>query len=351
MGGPGSLAAPLPPPLPAAPTGVAAPAASTAAAVLARADELHGLGVDLGRVPLVAVLVLPLAGLDAAFDVDGSALRQVLVAHLGGAAPDDDAMPLRAFLTFAALVRPVLARGEREVDDGLTVRGLAQLGVTSEVADEDGFVDTCHEWGLQSLRDRLGWGVDRATSRHARAEGRPRRPRARAASARRGWPATLEVSRMAEASQGTPRASRDAAFPRTGGHGILRRFSSPGGEGHDARRPSGRSACGVRHGPRRPRIPVTAPRRSGDLFRDAIPATRDASRPARSGGLAPHSDSPIGAARRGRTVGRPVRSGGRAWPGRQRSREDGRAAARPRRTRRQTDRSWWRRARRSSGSC
>ena len=78
-------------------------AATVAACVITRPalEVLDGVGHQLGRVALLAVLALPLAGLEAAFDVDLGALAQVLGGELGLLAPGDDAEPLRLFLALA----------------------------------------------------------------------------------------------------------------------------------------------------------------------------------------------------------------------------------------------------------
>src|SRR3954447_5534535 len=51
-------------------------AAAAHARVVAAAEELHGLGDDLDVLALVAVLVLPLAPLEAAVDGDGAPLGE-----------------------------------------------------------------------------------------------------------------------------------------------------------------------------------------------------------------------------------------------------------------------------------
>src|SRR5438132_962458 len=57
-------------------------------------EELDLLGVDLGGVLLHAFLVGVLARLDAAFDVDLPAFREVLPAELGELSPGLDPVPL-----------------------------------------------------------------------------------------------------------------------------------------------------------------------------------------------------------------------------------------------------------------
>src|SRR5690606_2050711 len=62
---------------------VAAPAAPTAAlAAVTTAEHLHLFGHDLGGPAVLALLVLPLAGLEAALDVDRAALLEVLAGDL-----------------------------------------------------------------------------------------------------------------------------------------------------------------------------------------------------------------------------------------------------------------------------
>src|SRR5690606_13314151 len=76
----------------------ATPGSASASAVPRRAEELHGLGMDLGGLALGAVLVLPVPGAQRALDVDGAALAQVLRAQLGRLAPGHHAVPLGALL-------------------------------------------------------------------------------------------------------------------------------------------------------------------------------------------------------------------------------------------------------------
>src|SRR5258706_8145838 len=75
-----------------------------AAHALARAQHLHLVGDDFRRVLVGPVLVLPLARLQAPFDVDLRALLQVLARDLGELAEERDAMPFRLLLHLAVLV-------------------------------------------------------------------------------------------------------------------------------------------------------------------------------------------------------------------------------------------------------
>src|SRR6266850_7506005 len=60
------------------------------AATGARAEHLHGVGDDLGRVAVLAFLVLPLPRAQAALDVDLRAFLQVFPGDLGEAPAEHD---------------------------------------------------------------------------------------------------------------------------------------------------------------------------------------------------------------------------------------------------------------------
>src|SRR5262249_48229438 len=112
----------------------------TAAAALA-AQEAHVLRDDLGDVALVAVLVVVVARADRALDEDLPALTQVLAAVLALLSPDDDVVPLGTLLALALGVVPHLAGGEGKLAHRPAGAGEADLGIFSEVADEDDLVD------------------------------------------------------------------------------------------------------------------------------------------------------------------------------------------------------------------
>ncbi|KIU01676.1 hypothetical protein QU38_00405, partial [Staphylococcus aureus] len=98
-----------------------APAFAGIAAVAAAAHAEFAIEAgqhDLGRIPLLAIL-LPLAGLQLALEVDLGALPQVLLGDPGEVlVPDHDRMPVGALLALAAaLVAPLLGRGDAHVAD------------------------------------------------------------------------------------------------------------------------------------------------------------------------------------------------------------------------------------------
>src|SRR5882672_12253433 len=99
----------------------------------AAAEHLHVLRDDLGGVTLLPLLILPLPGLDATFDVDLAALGEVLAADLGELAEADHAVPLGGFLLRSALVRPALGGGHAQVRDRLPALGESHLRVRAEV--------------------------------------------------------------------------------------------------------------------------------------------------------------------------------------------------------------------------
>src|SRR5215210_1350522 len=121
--------------------------AVAAAALLATAEELDGVGDDLHGLPLVPVLVLPLPPLQAAVDGDGPALAQVARAVLALRPPDGDVEvvglvgPLAGAAVLAAGVD-----GDAEAADRGPAGKRAQLGVAGEIAGHDDPVDVggCH---------------------------------------------------------------------------------------------------------------------------------------------------------------------------------------------------------------
>src|SRR6185503_15121736 len=86
-------------------------AATTTTAATQQGDAV---GLDLGRVALVPVFVVPLPGLQTTLDVDLFAFRQVLLERFRLFAPEHDAMPFGLFLPLLVLVVPDLGRGEIE---------------------------------------------------------------------------------------------------------------------------------------------------------------------------------------------------------------------------------------------
>src|SRR2546425_9538922 len=79
------------------------PGARRAPRALGPAHELDALGHHLGGAALLAVLGLPVARLQPAFDEDLAALVEVLAARLGLLAPHHDGEEARLFALLPAL--------------------------------------------------------------------------------------------------------------------------------------------------------------------------------------------------------------------------------------------------------
>ncbi|CDX36538.1 hypothetical protein MPLA_1840002 [Mesorhizobium sp. ORS 3359] len=119
----------------------------SAAALAARVEHLQFtaefLQHDLGRVAVIAGLVLPFAGLQLALDIDLHALLQILLGHLGElVVEDDDIVPLGLFLALARiLVAPAFRGGYADVDDRIAGIQAADFWVRPEIADQNDLVD------------------------------------------------------------------------------------------------------------------------------------------------------------------------------------------------------------------
>src|SRR5512139_336700 len=113
--------------------------AAAARAALVEQHELaaEALQHDLGRIAVLAVIVLPLAGLDLALEIDLRSLAQIL---LGDAAEilveDHHAVPFGPLLAVAVAVLPALRGGDAEVDHLAAAVERARLGVLPEIADQ-----------------------------------------------------------------------------------------------------------------------------------------------------------------------------------------------------------------------
>src|SRR5216117_359982 len=123
------------------------PRAATAAAA---AQERDAVGLDFCRVALVAVLVVPLPGLEPPLHVNLLALREVLLERLGLFAPQHHAVPLGLFLPLVVAIVPHLGRRQVERCHCGPARRVAQLGIATEIAHEDNLVHTAHRRSFQA---------------------------------------------------------------------------------------------------------------------------------------------------------------------------------------------------------
>src|SRR5512132_1086127 len=112
--------------------GVEAPARGWLGAVVAlgAGEELDVGGDDLVLGARRAVVGLPLLVVQAPGDGDLAALGEVLRARLGQGVPDGDVDVDRVGVAIAAV------DGEAQSADGLARRGLAELGVAGQAADQ-----------------------------------------------------------------------------------------------------------------------------------------------------------------------------------------------------------------------
>src|SRR4029453_11028305 len=125
---------------------------AAALGVAAAAEELHGVGDDLDRLALRAVLGLPLTPVEAAVDAYRASLGEVLRAALALVPPDGDVEVVRLVAPLAGL-RILLAcvHGQAELADGGAARRVPELGVPGQVADEDDSVDVGHRYSSPSV--------------------------------------------------------------------------------------------------------------------------------------------------------------------------------------------------------
>ena len=115
-----------------------------AAAASAATEQGHAIGFDLCGVALVAVLVVPLTGLQATLDVDLFALGEVFLQALGGFPPQHHAVPFRFFLSLIVPVVPHLGSGEIERGDCSAARRVAQFGIATKIPNQNDFVYAAH---------------------------------------------------------------------------------------------------------------------------------------------------------------------------------------------------------------
>src|SRR5580704_806019 len=131
-------------------TGAAAGALTASPTFAASTEQDHGGCHDLGHVLfLIGLLVIPAAGLQAAFDVDLVALLEIFPGDFGHALPEHDVVPLGAFLPLPTFVLVGLVGSQRNLRYCGALRRVLDFRVFAQIANEDDFVDAlCHECGL-----------------------------------------------------------------------------------------------------------------------------------------------------------------------------------------------------------
>src|SRR6476469_9281678 len=97
----------------------------------------------LGRVAVLARLILPFARLQLYLEINLRALLQILLGNLRQVlVEDDDAVPFGALAPLAArLVAPALAGGHAQIHDGTAILGVPDFRIGSEVANQNDLVN------------------------------------------------------------------------------------------------------------------------------------------------------------------------------------------------------------------
>src|SRR5262245_31677793 len=99
-------------------------------------EELNLARGDLGAEAFLAFAVRVLFEAEPALDVDLAALGEVFVGQLGLPAPCGDSKPGGVLFRFALSVLALFGGGDRHLAEGRSLRGVAQLRVASEIADD-----------------------------------------------------------------------------------------------------------------------------------------------------------------------------------------------------------------------
>src|SRR5262245_26646529 len=105
--------------------------------------RVEALQHDLGGVAVLAVLVLPFAGLQRAFEVNLRAFLEVLLDDLAEPLVEDHhPVPLGLLAPLPGrLVAPGLAGGDAQIGDRPAILGAPDLRIRPQIADQDHLVD------------------------------------------------------------------------------------------------------------------------------------------------------------------------------------------------------------------
>jgi hypothetical protein len=90
---------------------------------------------DIESLPSGAVVCLVFPGLNAALNVDASALGEVLTTEFGLVIPHRDIVPLGSVFLLATFVRPALTRCNAKIANRSTGLGASHLWVSPQVSD------------------------------------------------------------------------------------------------------------------------------------------------------------------------------------------------------------------------
>src|SRR5262245_8437341 len=124
------------------------------------AHELHALRDDLDHVALLAVLRLPVPGLQAPLDHDRASLVEVFAAALGLLAPHDDVQEAGVLPLFAALRLIPAVHGKPQICDRHPAGRIAELWCPGQIADQEYLVQAGHQTASSTTAGRCCFGVD-----------------------------------------------------------------------------------------------------------------------------------------------------------------------------------------------
>src|SRR5258708_4825047 len=116
-----------------------------AAAFTARTKQHKIVCDDLGHVLFLAGrLIVPGAGLQAAFDVDLAALLQILAGNLRQPLPQHHIVPFGAVLPLAVFALETLVGGQGDLRDRRALRRELHFGILAKVSNQDDFIYAFH---------------------------------------------------------------------------------------------------------------------------------------------------------------------------------------------------------------
>ena len=121
------------------------PAIPIVVTTLAAIEKLDVLRDNLGHEAALALVVLPLAGLQATIGVDSATLGEVLADQFGEFRPGDDAHPFGLLAVLPVLRRVSVFAGDAHRGDGAAGGGEAHLWIGVQLADDLDHIEAGHD--------------------------------------------------------------------------------------------------------------------------------------------------------------------------------------------------------------
>src|SRR5258708_14286476 len=108
------------------------------AAFTSSAEQDQIVYPDLGHVFLLAAgLIVPGVGLQAPFDIDLTALLQILACNFGGARPGGNVVPLSSVLPVAFFVFESVVCGQAELCYGVALGSVINFWILAEATEKN----------------------------------------------------------------------------------------------------------------------------------------------------------------------------------------------------------------------